>query len=133
MRICRGREDTSHELRETRWEKPQKHHVGLVGWLGQPSWPISNQRCLSAWLSSEEKVPRRHHEEVQSRTFALSVILSFFLDIGRHVHFVTIIFMVLLRFSVFLFLGNQELVCFARDAFLLQNHPLTVESRLLVY
>ena len=83
VRICRGREDTSHELRETRWEKPQKHHVGLVGWLGQPSWPISNQRCLSAWLSSEEKVPRRHHEEVQSRTCRPVVCVCVFLFNGR--------------------------------------------------
>jgi hypothetical protein len=29
VRIRHGREDTSHELRETLWEKPQKHHVGF--------------------------------------------------------------------------------------------------------
>jgi hypothetical protein len=61
------------------------------------------------------------------------VVLSFFLDIGRAVHFVKIIFMASVRYSVFLCLGNQELLCFARNAFLLRDHQSTVASRLLVY
>ena len=33
MHYLPWREDTSHELREALWEKPQKHYVGFGQWL----------------------------------------------------------------------------------------------------
>jgi hypothetical protein len=58
---CRSRARAGKAV--TLWRKPQKRHVD-VGWQASA--------CLSAQLSSREKVSRRHHEKVQSRVFSAS-------------------------------------------------------------
>jgi hypothetical protein len=40
VHIRRGRVNTSLELRETRWEKPQKHHVKF-GWLAWTTFMVN--------------------------------------------------------------------------------------------
>jgi hypothetical protein len=40
VRIRRGRVNTSYELRETRWENPQKHHVKF-GWLAWTTFMVN--------------------------------------------------------------------------------------------